>query len=114
MISFARDTITRLRAPLVADGYGTPASLRDWANASELDIPGCRVHPAGSSEVNAQGRETVAVALRAFAPAGADIAAGDRVEWEGATYEVEGDPQSWPSPTGGLAHLEFGMRKVAG
>lgn len=101
MISFWRDTITRLRAPLVPDEYATPANQRDWENATATEIAGCSVQPVTGLEHD-QGREAVTTRWRVYAPAGADLQAGDRVTFAGETYEVDGPGQDWPSPTGML------------
>jgi len=111
--SFWRDTITRLRAPLIADEYGTPSTARDWGHAVSTSISNCSVQPAASSEYDL-GRESVTLRWRVFAPAGTDLAAGDRTLFDGDTYELDGDGQAWPSATGGLDHIEALMKRVVG
>jgi hypothetical protein len=113
MPSFFRATITRVRAPLIADGYGTADKERDWTHASQLVITGCSVQPAGGSEYKI-GREAVITTWRLYAPAGTDLVAGDRVIWDEDLYDVDGDPQSWPSATGQLDHVEAILRRVVG
>ena len=114
MISFASDTVTVVRAPVVVDRYG--AEVRDWANATRTLLEGCRVQPLDSSggQIIEPRRDAVVTRWRLFAPAGADLVATDRVEWQGGTYEVDGDVQRWSSPTGALAHVEALLRRVEG
>ena len=108
-----RDEMTRIRAPLVADEYGTPGTARDWANATETVIDGCSVQPVSGREYD-QGREAVTIRWRVYAPVGSDLAAGDRVRFAGELYEVDGPGRDWPSPTGGLDHVEALLKKVVG
>jgi hypothetical protein len=113
MPSFFRATITRVRAPLVADAYGTADKERDWANATRTTITGCSVQPSSGSEYKL-GREAVITTWRLYAPDGTDLLAGDRVIWDEDLYEVDGDPQRWPSATGQIDHVEVLLRRVVG
>lgn len=109
MISFAQDTVTRVRAVVAEDAYGNavPAS---WADASRVEISGCRMQPLASSEYTVDQERTIS-RWRIFAPDWADIRSSDRIEWGGMVLEVEGDAQLWSSPTGALAHLEATLRR---
>lgn len=102
--------ITRLRAPLVADDYGTPESKRDWDNAAETEMRGF-VQPMETTEI-ADGREASVVRHQLFAPAGSDLLASDRVQYDGDTYELTGDGQSWNMR--GLGYVSVVMQKVTG
>lgn len=110
--SWAKDTVIVVRAATVADRYGN--QVRDWATASRTDVPGCSVQPLDMAEQVSPDRDAVTTRWRLFAPAGVDVAATDRISWGGVDYEVDGDPQRWQSPTGGLAHLEVVLRRVEG
>jgi hypothetical protein len=111
--SFWRDTITRVRAPLVTDEYGTLSTERDWAHGVETAIANCSVQPVTSKEYDA-GREAVTIRWRIFAPAGTDLLASDRVRFSSVLYELDGDGQAWPSATGGIDHVEALMKRVVG
>ncbi|WP_431881573.1 phage head completion protein [Micromonospora chalcea] len=111
MISYHRDTITVLRAALVDDGYGNEAP--DWANPTRVDVTGCRLQPIPAEDY-VLDREAVTTRWRLFAPPGIDLRATDRVEHNGAVYDVDGDPQRWPSPTGRLNHVEALLRRTEG
>lgn len=113
MIGFANTSITRLRAPLIADEYGTPSAERDWAHATSTVITGCSIQPLIGAEYEV-GREAVTVRWKIYAPAGTSLLAGDRVVYGGETYEVDSDGQEWPSPTGNLDHVQAVLKKVVG
>lgn len=100
--SFCRDVVTVIRAPLV-DRRGT--QVRDWANATSIEIGGCSVQPSQSTR-DFDGRTlSVSEEWALYAPPGADIRAGDRVSWRGVDYEINGAPMPWESPTGRISHI---------
>lgn len=109
--SWCKQTVTVLRAPTRTVGKRTE---RDWANAQTHTIGGCSVQPAGTST----GFGTMDAVANAdailYAPPSADIAEGDRVEFGGATYVVDGIPYGWESPTGRVSHLQARLTKWAG
>lgn len=111
MISFHRDTITVLRAPLVPDDYNN--QVPDWPNAAETPVGGCRVQPERGADYTLD-REAVLTRWRLFAPASVDLLPTDRVRHGGVDYDIEGSVERWPSPTGALAHVEALMRRVDG
>lgn len=111
MISYHRDAITVLRAPLVDDGYGN--SQPDWENPTSTVVTGCRLQPERGDDY-VLDREAVITRWRLFAPADTDLKATDRVEHQGVIYEVEGSVEHWPSPTGRLAHVEALLRRAEG
>lgn len=110
-ISYHRDTVTVLRAPLVDDGYGN--QVPDWSEPTRTDVPGCRLQPERAAEY-VLDREAVTTRWRLFAPEGTDLRATDRVEYAGVVYQVDGEPERWPSPTGRLAHVEALLRRTEG
>jgi hypothetical protein len=112
-ISFATQTITRLRAPLVenADAYGN--DVFDWASADALDLDGCSVQPLALAEVHdGQARDTVQRRWLVIAPPGVDIIATDRATYAGSTYDVDGEPLIYA--TGVLDHVELFLVDVRG
>ncbi|GAB7039706.1 MULTISPECIES: phage head completion protein [Catenuloplanes] len=102
-----RDRITRLRAPLIADGYGNQGP--DWP-AAVTAVLRASVQPASSTEDVVDEQRTV-TRWRVWLPRTADLLATDRIEWDGQTYEVEGDVEHWKD-RGQLHHLEAVMIKV--
>lgn len=95
--TFATDTVTVLRAPL-AESRG--AQVPDWSRASSHEVAGCLV-TAGSSTETLDRREAVETTLSCLMPLGADVRAGDRVEWDGRAWQVDGEPEVWRLPAGG-------------
>jgi hypothetical protein len=109
-------TVTRVRAGTVTDRYGE--ATRDWAAASRVQITGCAVQPAGSTENLAGGDQRI-TAWHLIAPITPDILATDRIEWDGARkadgtvaqLEVDGEVGRWADPP---AHVEAVLRRVEG
>lgn len=110
-ISFHREVVTRLRAPVAGDRYGDEA--RNWDAAAELDIPGGRVVPQAGAE-NAVGRDQIVRRWTYYGPYDADLLASDRVRYAGDVYEIDGEVRRWRSASGNLAHLECDLLLVQG
>ena len=100
--SFCRDTVTVKRAQLV-DKRGT--QVLDWSEPQTFTVDGCSVQP-NSTTRDFDGR-TIQVTedWTLYAPNGSDIQAGDRIEWESLTFEINGAPMPWKSPTGRVSHV---------
>lgn len=88
------------------DGYGNAEP--DWAGASRTTVAGCSVQPIVGAEETI-GRETVVSRWELFAPDSAALLATDRVEWDGDTYDVDGEVQRWDFPP--LSHLVALLRR---
>lgn len=109
------ETVTRLRAATVTDPYSNTATAENWTNPSSLDIDGCGFNPGQSSEPVQTARNAVITRPEVYAPADADVLAGDRLVVRGVTYEVDGRPQSWVSPfTGWAPGLVIVLKDVEG
>lgn len=98
------DTITVLRAPIIADDHGN--DKRDWAHASSTIIDGCDAQPQGSQETLVNEDQTL-IAYLVLAPPGSDVRSTDRVELNGRTFEVYGVPGVWTSRSGRLDYVEI-------
>jgi hypothetical protein len=81
------DSVVRRRAPLVASGYGNQA--RDWAAATSTTYA-ARVSVVSSTEDVVEQPRTL-TRWKCTVGADADLAATDRIEWDGATYDIDGD-----------------------
>lgn len=101
-----RHTIVVRRATVAEDEYGN--DQRDWATATSTTVTGCSVQPVLGAEVTV-GRETVVSRWQVWAPDGTDLLATDRVEWDGSTYDVDGEVQRWGFPP--LSHITALLRK---
>lgn len=113
MSILAVDTVTVVRAPLTADRYG--GQIRDWTAATRTDYPGVCVQPVSSTE-DVRDRELLIGKYTLFTSRGQDIdlLATDRIEWNGLTLQVDGDPNRWPAPGGGVHHVEASLKGVIG
>lgn len=101
--SWCQDTITVIRAPWVAS---RGSKVRDWAEAATHEVAGCSVQYASTQTSDpafrAQASATVAAV---YCPPGADVEEGDRIMFEGVTYELDGAPMAVRSPFGGASHV---------
>lgn len=109
--SFCNDTVTRIR-PQVVDKRGT--KVFDWTNPDEAEITGCNVQPSTNSrEMNGRTLQVIE-GWTLYAPPGSDIKAGDRIAWENLTFEIDGAPMPWKSPTGRVSHVYANLREWSG
>lgn len=110
-LSYFEQTVTRIRPGEVAV-RGTTAP--DWDNASEAEITGCFVEPSSTS-LDQDGRVLgLSEGLTLYAPADADIVAGDRIEFDGQLYTINGDPKHWTSPTGRVSNMQVPLMRWSG
>lgn len=101
--SWMRDSVTIVH-PERSDERG--ADVPDWTKATRHAVAGCKVVPASTTREFGGRVEQVADGLTLIAPPGSDVAAGDRVEFGSATYEIDGSPYRWDSPTGRVSSLQ--------
>lgn len=105
------DAVTVLRAPFVTE-RGT--TVRDWEAAETWEIAGCNVQPSSTSR-DFEGRALqVEDSWTLYAPEGADIAAGDRIGYDGSLFEVDGEPMARRSPTGRISHVQVQLKRWEG
>lgn len=102
-------TVTIVRPASGVDGYGDPSE--DWGQTTST-WSAAWVQPRSTSEVNG-GRTAVLTEWMAFLPEDAPIAAGDRLVWEGRTYEVDGEPAVLWNPSG-PHHVEASLKRITG
>lgn len=110
-ISWHLDTVVVVRAATITDRYGD--TIPDWAGATETTVPGCRVVPAGGTE-NIVDRQQLTRRWVLYAPLDADITAADRIRWDGADYDIDGEIRQWRSATGALGHIEADLVRMEG
>lgn len=111
VLSFWNQTITRIRPGIrTARGQDIP----NWDNANELVIDNCSVQP-NATTLSQDGRVLgISQGLTVYAPADADILAGDRIKYQNNDYTIDGELQRWPSPTGRLEHIRFNIVRWQG
>jgi len=108
--SFWRQTITRIR-PSETTVRGSV--VYDWSNPDELDIPECSVQPSGTS-LSQDGRVLgVTDGLTVYAPADADVQAGDRIRFAGNVYTINGAPLIWPG-VARMQHVQLNLQRWRG
>lgn len=92
--TFCTQEITRIR-PGTKTERGS--LIFDWSagKISKQTIKGCSVQPSATS-LSQDGRVLgVSEQLTAYLPAGADVQAGDRIEYDGDVYTIQGEPKIW-------------------
>jgi hypothetical protein len=108
--SLATKTVTRIRAATTMDAHGN--TILNWGAASSTAIVGCGVQPLDGSE-NVLGRDAVTTLLKLYAPPEADLLSSDRIQYGGATYEIDGNVQVLDALPA-LAHKKCFLKLVEG
>lgn len=108
--SFCRDTVLRIR-PTTKESRGS--TIFDWENATTEFISGCSMQPASTS-LSEDGRVLgITDTYTLFAPPDADIKAGDRIQFNGEVYTIQGDVRTQPAAVR-LEHIEITLRRYSG
>jgi hypothetical protein len=109
--TFATQTVTRLR-PTAKTIRGS--EILDWSDPDRKEIQNCSMQPATTS-LSQDGRVLgISESYTCYMPAGSDIEAGDRIEYNGNVYTITGEPQTWPSATGALDHIQLNLQRWQG
>lgn len=106
-LSFATETLTRLRAAQVMD-HGS--LVDDWDNPEEVELPGWSLQP-GASQEDLLNREATQVAWTAYGPYDSDVVASDRIRLPSGDYAVIGEPERWKSPTGRVSSTKLLLQR---
>ena len=108
--SFCRDTVTRIR-PGTQTLRGS--TVPDWSKATTKDIYGCSMQPSTTS-LSQDGRVLgILDEYTLFTPPDANIEAGDRIQFNGQVYEIDGDVRVQPAAMR-LEHIEIRLRRYSG
>jgi len=92
--SFAKQSIVIVRAGTKTIRGST---VPDWSSnaVKKTTVNGCSVQPASTS-LSLDGRVLgLSDGWTAYVPEGTDVKAGDHVEFNGNTYEINGEPRIW-------------------
>ena len=92
--SFCTQEITRIR-PGTKTSRGS--TIPDWSESevTKLVIKGVSVQPA-TTTLSQDGRVLgISEGLTAYLPEGSDVAAGDRILYDGKVYTINGEPKKW-------------------
>lgn len=109
--SFCRETVTVRRAPMVA-ARGT--GERDWSAAESHYVTGCSVQPSSTSTEAGEPRYAASDSYALFAPPGSDIRRGDRIECVAGSFDVDGNPMAFESPSGAVSHVRCQLSRWEG
>ena len=101
-------TVTVVRASFATDANGTPVAQRLWENATRTTVRNVSVQPGRTSQrpQNDQYRVETTWDLISAPRTNPDIRNGDRIEWDGRSLLVVGEPRRWPGLAGGVDHVE--------
>lgn len=108
--TFCRQEVVRLR-PGVRTLRGS--EVPDWSSPSRLVIKGCSVQPAATT-LSQDGRVLgISEGLTAYLPEGSDVKAGDRIEFEGNVYTINGEPKTWTAALN-LSNMQLSLTRWEG
>ena len=93
--SFCNDEVIRIR-PGTKEERGS--TIPDWSNPDRLVIEGCSVQPAATTLAQDGRVLGISESMTAYLPDDADVEAGDRIEYEGYTFTITGEPKIWHGP----------------
>ncbi|MEW2276717.1 hypothetical protein AB0936_03565 [Streptomyces cyaneofuscatus] len=109
VLLFAPHAVTVVTKPTGVNPRGS--SEADWTGAERVTVQG-QVEPAASSE-NRDARDQVASTFVVRLPPGTAVSFKDRLEWNGMTLEVTGDPLPW-SGLAPLDHIQLTATRLRG
>lgn len=109
--SFANQTITVARAKTTTTSRGS--EVPDWTNTDKTTVSGCSIQPASTS-LSQDGRILgIADGWTAYVPEGTDVKAGDRIEFDGQIFEINGAPRKWTGPMR-TSHIQLNLTRWEG
>lgn len=108
--TFCKQEIVRIR-PGTKNSRGS--TIPDWSTATRLLITGCSVQPAATT-LSQDGRVLgISEGLTAYLPEGSDVKAGDRIEFEGKVYTINGEPKTWTAAAN-LSNMQLSLSRWEG
>ena len=109
--SFANQTIAVVRAKTTITSRGS--EVPDWTNTEKTTVTGCSIQPASTS-LSQDGRILgIADGWTAYVPEGTDVKAGDRIEFDGQIFEINGAPRKWTGPSR-TSHIHLNLVRWEG
>ena len=92
--SFCKPEVIRLRPTKTKTLRGSV--VPDWSeDVDQLIIEGCSVQPAATSTTTDGRVLGVSEQMTAYLPEYADVMEGDRINYKGAVYKINGKPKRW-------------------
>ena len=109
--SWASDSVKIVRP---AETTSRGSTIYDWTKATETTVTGCSVQPASTS-LSLDGRVLgITDGWTAYLPPGTDVKDGDRVKFNNETFEIDGAPRVWTSPTGAVSAIQLNLKRWSG
>lgn len=110
-------SVARVRAGTKTDRGGN--TVPDWSPSavSRLTVNGLNIQPNNQAEMVDEQRDAAITGYRVQSVEGTspDIKATDRIEWNGQTFEVDGEVATWPDLFADTVHhIEFAMARAIG
>lgn len=108
----AAPVIVRVRGnPGGVDEYGDPVA----GTEDRTTLEGAFTAPRETTEIVNRGRAGVIVGLTLFAPYDTDLLYTDRIEVDGVSYDIDGEPGKWRNPfTDWEAGIQAALVRSAG
>ena len=110
-LSFWKDQVTVLRAPLITKNG---MEKRDWGNAVPHTIKNVQITAQTTSREFGDRVTQVTDRRTLRANYDADIEPGDRIIWNGDTYEIDGEVFHTVSPTGRVSSTRCTLARWEG
>ena len=111
LLSFMRDTVTVQRAA-IENKHGM--EYRDWTNTQVHIVERVQVTGQATSRDFEERAEQLTDRRTLRAMYDADIQKGDRIVWNGETYEVDGEVVRTKSPTGRVSSTRCSLVRWEG
>ena len=109
--SFANQTIDVVRPKKTTTSRGS--TVPDWSDTTKTTVTGCSIQPASTS-LSQDGRVLgINDGWTAYVPEGTDAQAGDRIEFDGQTFEINGAPRKWTGPMR-TSHIQLNLIRWEG
>lgn len=109
--SFANQTIDVVRPKKTTTSRGS--TVPDWTETTKTTVTGCSIQPASTS-LSQDGRILgIADGWTAYVPEGTDVKAGDRIDFDGESYAINGEPRKWTGPSR-TSHIQLALVRWEG
>ena len=109
--SFCNQSIKVVRAKKTTNSRGS--EVPDWSDTTKTTVSGCSIQPASTS-LSLDGRILgISDGWTAYVPEGTDVKVGDHIEFDGETYEINGEPRKWTGPSR-TSHIQLNLVRWEG
>lgn len=109
--SFCNQSINVVRAKKTTTSRGS--EVPDWTDTTTTTVTGCSIQPASTS-LSLDGRILgISDGWTAYVPEGTDVKAGDRIDFDGESYAINGEPRKWIGPSR-TSHIQLNLVRWEG